>query len=656
MTMANIIGTIVNVLDFLCHDEKTVTISDADTATAFTLSASRKYFIPAFQREIRWGKENLNVLVQDIKSANKFLGNVILSKRDDKDFDIIDGQQRISVLLMIIYYLKTMKGEYLREAQQFNACVLKIDSFEAYEKLQENQYDISKLSIKEKETDKYNQSKGYKVLWDALNEILGDKDRKYIRDLFTNIKRCTLNVILAERDNTGYNIEYFIDVNLKGVRLDVEDIFKGYLFHMDNSSDTLKNWVNIKQAVMKYNEIASTTLKETVDIYPLVKTLYHYYNCDLYLDREFSGLKFGADFYLKNDFDSNSGQFYKGEHIIKVINNDSYIVTSLSYLAEIITIFNEIISGDEPSPNFTKLFVTDEKKSCVDNDTITTIKGLAKLLLLNKDITLPYALIMKYFLEIVKTGRKIDHEYANKFYTIYAFSILFGLFSNKKELSEIEQILQANDWHVVLIEKMKAYFNKGKILERKVLFQSKYLPNSDDEINTHKCKALAILYNFFKIKDGQAKKVKGTSNAIKSFLTDKDEFSVEHFIVNDSKSCTTQDGRDTYFYDNDIKKYAGSIFNFIFIPDKINGNVLKNLYINDKVALLKDHIDEIKCNYSKMVIKAVEGTFDYLQITTEGKIDIEKANEYFGYHFKQQFSEMSNRIIQNIIDHVSKEI
>lgn len=266
---------------------------------------------------------------------------------------------------------------------------------------------------------------------------------------------------------------------------------------------------------------------------------------------------------------------------------------------------------------------------------------------------MPYALIMKYFLDIIKTKHKIDKDYADKFYTIYAFSVLFGLFSNKKELSEIEQIIHSDDWYVVLVKKMQSYFNKGKILERKVLFQSKYSPENDDEINAHKCKALAIVYNFFQIKEGCAKKIKGTSNAIKAFLTDKDQYSIEHFIINDSKSCTLCDESDIYCYNSDIKKYANSIFNFIFIPDDLNGNVLKNYYINYKLTLLKEHMDEIKCDYTKMVIKAIDGKFLDLPKTTDGKIDKLKADEYFGYRFRQEFMEVSNEIIQKLIEHVA---
>lgn len=650
--MSNIIGTIVNVLDFLSYTEKEVTINDAGEKLAFKLSEGRKYFIPSFQREIRWNKENLNVLVQDIKSSNKFLGNVILSKRADKNFDIIDGQQRISVLFMIIHYLSVNWGDNVIEAKEFVPCGLEIESFKEYKKFQDNLYDISKLTSEDQKTDMYNQAKRYGELWLSLKEILGSKDKKYIRELFTNIKRCTLNVILAEQDTTGYNIDYFIDVNLKGVKLDVEDIFKGYLFHMNNSKKTLNNWINIKQSAMSYNQSASSVLNDSNEIYPLVKMLYHYFNCDLYLDNNYTGIKFGADFYLKSDFSNSGGFCYKGEHIIKAINDDTYINSSLEILNKIIIILNDIISNNGPSKNFIALF-NNEGTQKVDNDTITIINELTRLLLLNKEITLPYALIMKYFLEIVKTDKKIDHAYAEKFYTIYAFSVLYSLFSTKKEITEIDAVLQSNDWYTELVNKMNLYFSKGKILERKAVLQCKYLPDNEDEVNCHKCKALAILYNFFRIKNGKVSKQPRVSKKLKEFLTNKDNFSIEHFIINDSFKYVTDDEKDTYSLSNEIKKYGGSIFNFIFIPADINGAVLKNFYINHKLELLNDKLDKISCEYSKMVIDTVKGRFDDLPIIgDDNSIDAEKANEYFSYRFKQQFFEMSNTIIQNIMDRV----
>ena len=142
--MAEIKGTIVNINDFLGEELKEVTIVSNDKEhTVFTLSKGRKYVIPEFQREIRWNKENLNILVQDIKDSNKFLGNIILAHGKDKEYWIIDGQQRLTILLMIIHFIKVKWGNQINEAMDFHGCKLEIKSFKAYDKLLEKNFDFS---------------------------------------------------------------------------------------------------------------------------------------------------------------------------------------------------------------------------------------------------------------------------------------------------------------------------------------------------------------------------------------------------------------------------------------------------------------------------------------------------------------------------------
>ena len=63
------------------------------------LEADRKYSIPAFQREVRWDDNNLKMLLYDLSRSSKFLGNIILTIKSDHTCEIIDGQQRTTVLM-----------------------------------------------------------------------------------------------------------------------------------------------------------------------------------------------------------------------------------------------------------------------------------------------------------------------------------------------------------------------------------------------------------------------------------------------------------------------------------------------------------------------------------------------------------------------------
>jgi Protein of unknown function DUF262/Protein of unknown function (DUF1524) len=73
------------------------------------------YRIPAFQRDYSWTEEEWEDLWLDILDtlsptgeSNHYLGYVVLQSQDDRTFDVIDGQQRLTTLSLII--LATLKN------------------------------------------------------------------------------------------------------------------------------------------------------------------------------------------------------------------------------------------------------------------------------------------------------------------------------------------------------------------------------------------------------------------------------------------------------------------------------------------------------------------------------------------------------------------
>ena len=63
-----------------------------------------KYVIPKYQREYKWTEEKVKTLISDINNRDKFLGNIILNKVSDY-YEIVDGQQRITTILLILVAL-----------------------------------------------------------------------------------------------------------------------------------------------------------------------------------------------------------------------------------------------------------------------------------------------------------------------------------------------------------------------------------------------------------------------------------------------------------------------------------------------------------------------------------------------------------------------
>ena len=72
------------------------------------------FIIPSYQRGYRWRGENINNLIEDIKSSPEgyFLQVLILKENRDKDlFDIVDGQQRLTTILKMLGKDNLIKAE-----------------------------------------------------------------------------------------------------------------------------------------------------------------------------------------------------------------------------------------------------------------------------------------------------------------------------------------------------------------------------------------------------------------------------------------------------------------------------------------------------------------------------------------------------------------
>lgn len=114
--MAEIVGTITNLSDFLSKTQVCLSVKPNDPQQQIIcLEADRKYSIPAFQREVRWDDNNLKMLLYDLSRSSKFLGNIILTIKSDHTCEIIDGQQRTTVLMFVLQGGERMKYKLLKD-------------------------------------------------------------------------------------------------------------------------------------------------------------------------------------------------------------------------------------------------------------------------------------------------------------------------------------------------------------------------------------------------------------------------------------------------------------------------------------------------------------------------------------------------------------
>lgn len=78
-----------------------------------------KYTIPLYQRNFAWSDEEISQLLQDIydsykkdKTGNYFIGSLVVLKRRNGEFEVIDGQQRLTAITLIA---KVLEVDFLNE-------------------------------------------------------------------------------------------------------------------------------------------------------------------------------------------------------------------------------------------------------------------------------------------------------------------------------------------------------------------------------------------------------------------------------------------------------------------------------------------------------------------------------------------------------------
>ena len=650
--MSDLLGIIAPLKKFLSKTEQKIYVPLSRDKEILSLSADRIYTIPDFQREIRWGNENVAQLIDDINSGPKYLGNIILTQHSDDRFSIIDGQQRITILTMI---LSCIKKYYDEQIDVFSPCKLEIESFSEFSNMLLKNFCKDLLEDKTVvQSDKLHQRYKYYYLWQSISKHPVITDQISAEKLLENLGKSTINIILNKSSDIGDGIRYFIDVNLKGKQLDTEDIFKSYLFKYDPGTEIRDEWYRFKENTTKADVLRMN--------YPLLKFLEHYFYCDLYKNEKYRGLEFGEDFLIKKEFktrEDNPKTFREGIHIIELIRNKTYMLNSLRNLNNAIEIMIEIVESRSTTQKFESYFEYQNgtgKKGKLDQVEIKIIHNIMGKVLKDSK-TLPKALIMKYILSTLLSKDAQSKEALLKIYGVYVLAVLFTVFENKKSKDVLLSVLKADDttWYSELINQINSYFSPDKITDTRLLAQYKLAANEEEEDYRFRCKSLATLYNFFRINGNKVSIVNGKAKQLYNFIANDDSFTVEHFIVSDTDSRTTivvlDEKELDYEYEQKFyKKYVNSLFNFIFISRDLNSK-LKNYWLPYKMSQIK--LNDLECEYSRMYLANIKKLRSTMKKVPQDESQYkDKLDLYFSRDFKDQYVEFARIILKAVIEKI----
>ena len=246
-------------------DTRTVSFGDL-------IGNGKIYQVPDFQRDYSWKEENWEDLWQDIlvlleSKSSHYMGAIVLqdSATSDKNFTIIDGQQRLATLSIIaIAVIDKIKQLINRDIQTEDNKIRRDILTRNYlgDKDPRSLRYSSKLILNENNNDFYqgnlinlrkplnvrSLAKTNQLLWQAfeyyserlqeLNEIVnsGDKLAEFLTD--TIAQGLLFIQISVEDELNAYTV--FETLNARVIELSSTDLLKNYLFSLFQGPDDLR--------------------------------------------------------------------------------------------------------------------------------------------------------------------------------------------------------------------------------------------------------------------------------------------------------------------------------------------------------------------------------------------------------------------------------
>lgn len=186
---------------------KTLTISDL-----FDDENKCKYIIPIYQRNYAWGDDEISSLLQDIKNAceknkeqdkNYYIGSLVVYRRENGDFEVIDGQQRLTTLTLIMHHLGKLSFRNV-----------------SFEHRDESEQALSNLNS-EKLPSNFLQA--LKTIKKVIDEWGNNKD-KFVKFLLDKVEIIRTEV----PEGTDLN-HYFEIMNTRGEQLEKHEVLKARL-------------------------------------------------------------------------------------------------------------------------------------------------------------------------------------------------------------------------------------------------------------------------------------------------------------------------------------------------------------------------------------------------------------------------------------------
>lgn len=512
-------------------DEKTEIDIQKPYKESFVFDTDRKLIIPEYQREIKWKKNRVECLINDILNGEKHLGSILLStQKECKTFEVIDGQQRLTVLIIIVAYIK----------EQLNAtepvfCEFENKSFANFLealKLQFSEEKIKGSSFCKAiiEGDILEQRGLYENIWQIVNNRLNPKTGVNLGALLDNILASTLNVIINYEKNGQISqkrcVDYYLDINNKSEDLDHIDILKAYLFKINFKMMT-SEWSAVQRQIKKLS--LQNVVYEANSLY------YHYFVCtanEKVLNDTLKSLSSKLTTSSKVLSGRTKIPHSSGKHITEVIPETNYYSSMMCELKQFAEFCYYVVTDSFPPGIFETMCVIGGKvkEPNLHNFHVCNIKTILKAILTHDDVA-PKMLVMKYYYEVLANKEASKEDYL-LIYDIYVCAILFSVACKRKKAEEFTRSIIKSTWKKDIREKSTNSFltyYENILWEKSVCRKGYNVETGGQEMAKH---VLAVRQFLGATDSGVYVYNVGS---LRSYFQDVN-MSMEHFFVNKSKT------------------------------------------------------------------------------------------------------------------------
>ncbi|WP_103867578.1 DUF262 domain-containing protein [Aquimarina sp. I32.4] len=207
------------------------------------------YEIPKYQRPYSWTEDNVSELISDVADAFEndlieyFIGSIITIEKSKKQYEVVDGQQRLTTLTLIFAGLRnlisdeTAKAEIQKKILPINAFTEEPEQPRLKVRNKEHLFFYEHILLGKKIDTEYSLGEIEQKFLNNLKTVekfFRDKNETYLKK-YANYLLQSVYVVFVNTDSFESAYRLFNVLNARGLSLSNGDLLKNQLFGLSKT-------------------------------------------------------------------------------------------------------------------------------------------------------------------------------------------------------------------------------------------------------------------------------------------------------------------------------------------------------------------------------------------------------------------------------------